>query len=77
MYLHGLGVFDNLALLKLWAEATPRAIFPGRKLGCLQQGCEASFLVLRADPIADFGHVRDIALRVKQGRILPAPTSEE
>jgi hypothetical protein len=77
MYLHGLGVFDNLALLKLWAEATPRAIFPGRKLGCLQQGCEASFLVLRADPIVDFGHVRDIALRVKQGHILPAPTSEE
>ncbi|CAN5775567.1 amidohydrolase family protein [soil metagenome] len=73
MYLHSLGVFDNLALLKLWAEATPQAIFPRRKLGCLQQGCEASFLVLRGDPISDFGHVRDIVLRVKQGYFLSAP----
>jgi len=70
MYLHSLGVFDNLALLRLWSEATPQAIFPGRRLGCLQEGCEASFLVLRGNPIADFGQVRDIALRVKQGHIL-------
>ncbi|HEV2146989.1 MAG TPA: hypothetical protein VGR37_06285 [Longimicrobiaceae bacterium] len=75
-YLHSLGVFDNLALLKLWSEATPQAIFPDRRLGCLRQGCEASFLVLRGDPIADFGHVRDIALRVKQGHVLPAPPPE-
>jgi hypothetical protein len=76
MYLHGLGVMDNLALLKLWSEATPRAIFPDRRLGCLQQGCEASFLVLGGDPIADFGHVRDIKLRVKQGHLLSAPAPE-
>jgi hypothetical protein len=76
MYLHDLGAMDNLALLRLWSEATPQAIFPGRRLGCLQQGCEASFLVLGGDPIADFGQVRDIRLRVKQGRILPAPTPE-
>jgi hypothetical protein len=76
MYLHSLGVFDNPGLLTLWAVATPQAIFPGRKLGCLQEGCEASFLVLRGDPISDFEHVRDIALRVKQGRILSASGSE-
>gem|GEM_PF-195155 len=76
MYLHSLGVLDNLALLKLWSEVTPQAIFPERALGCLQEGCEASFLVLRRDPIADFGHVRDIVLRVKQGRILGAPSNE-
>jgi len=70
MYLHSLGVFDNLALLKLWSEATPQAIFPERALGCLQEACEASFLVLRSDPLADFGHVRDIVLRVKEGQIL-------
>jgi hypothetical protein len=75
-YLRGLGVLDNLALLKLWAESTPQAIFPGRRVGCLQQGCEASFLVLGGDPVADFGHVRDIRLRVKQGHLLPAPTSD-
>jgi hypothetical protein len=76
MYLHSLGVFDNLALLRLWSEATPQAIFPGREVGCLQEGCEASFLVLREDPISDFEHVRDIVLRVKQGHILSPPTSE-
>jgi hypothetical protein len=76
MYLHSLGVFDNLALLKLWSEATPQAIFPERALGCLQEDCEASFLVLRGDPLADFGHVRDIVLRVKQGQILGSPWFE-
>lgn len=76
MYVHGLGVLDNVALLKLWSEATPRAIFPDRRVGCLRQGCEASFLVLSGDPIADFGHVRNIRLRVKEGRILPAPNPE-
>jgi ketosteroid isomerase-like protein len=76
MYLHSLGVFDNLALLRLWSEATPQAIFPGRSLGCLQEGCEASFLVLRGDPIADFDHVREIVLRVKQGHILAGPATE-
>lgn len=76
MYLHGLGVFDNAALLRLWSQATPRAIFPERRVGCLEQGCDASFLVLRGDPIADFGHVRDILLRVKEGRVLSAAGSE-
>lgn len=75
-YLHGLGVFDNLALLKLWAEATPQAIFPGRRVGCLQAGCEASFLVLGGNPLVDFGHVRHIVLRVKQGHVLAAPAAE-
>jgi hypothetical protein len=70
MYVHGLGIMDNLALLKLWAEATPQAIFPDRKLGCLREGCEASFIVLRGNPLADFSQVRDIVLRVKQGNVL-------
>jgi hypothetical protein len=70
MYLHSLGVLDNLDLLRLWSEATPRAIFPGRRVGCLQEGCEASFLVLRGNPISDFGQVRAIELRVKEGQVL-------
>lgn len=76
MYLHGLGVMDNLALLKLWAEATPQAIFPERDVGCLREGCEASFLVLSGNPVDDFGHVRNIVLRVKQGHVLPTPAPE-
>jgi imidazolonepropionase-like amidohydrolase len=69
-YLRGLGVFDDLALLRLWSERTPAAIFPSRRVGCLADGCEASFLVLGGDPSADFSRVRDIRLRVKDGRIL-------
>jgi hypothetical protein len=70
LYLRGLGVFSDAALLRLWSVATPRAIFPGRRVGGLVAGDEASFLALAGDPLADFGSVRRIVLRVKQGRVL-------
>ena len=69
-YLASLGVFTDLELLRLWSESTPRAIFPARRVGCLTGGCEASFLVLAADPSADISRVGDIRLRVKDGVIL-------
>ena len=69
-YLHELGVFSNLELLRLWSEATPRAIFPARKVGCLDEGCEASFLSLAANPADDFENVRKIQLRMKDGLVL-------
>ena len=65
-----LGVWDNLGLLKMWSEATPRAIFPGRKIGALADGYEASFLALGGNPLADLGSVRQIQLRFKQGVLL-------
>ena len=65
-----LGVWDNLGLLKLWTEATPRAIFPGRRIGALADGYEASFLALAGDPLADVANVRQIRLRFKQGVLL-------
>lgn len=70
MNLHALQVFDNLALLKLWCEATAEAIFPGRRIGHLKEGYEASFLALSGNPIEEFAHVQRIRLRVKQGRLL-------
>ena len=70
-YLATLGVFTPLELLRLWSEATPRAIFPQRRVGCLDDGCEASLLVLAADPAADFAHTKRITLRMKDGRLLP------
>jgi imidazolonepropionase-like amidohydrolase len=70
LYLHDLGVLSNAALLRLWSEATPQAIFPGRRLGRFAPGAEASFLALAGDPLADFAKVRHIVLRVKQGRVL-------
>src|SRR6266540_1548201 len=70
LYLSGLGMFTNLELLRMWSVETGRAIFPGRRIGCLESGCEASLLVLAGDPLADFSNVTHITLRVKQGRLL-------
>ncbi|HNP29185.1 MAG TPA: amidohydrolase family protein [Nitrospirales bacterium] len=67
LHLHQLGVFDNLALLKMWSETTPQTIFPSRKIGRFDEGYEASFLVLQGNPVEDFEQVRNIIFRVKQG----------
>ncbi|MDR7334092.1 amidohydrolase family protein [Roseateles asaccharophilus] len=61
---------DRATLLRLATQDTPRALFPGRKLGCFEPGCEASFLVLGDDPLADLAQVDMPMLRVKQGRLL-------
>jgi imidazolonepropionase-like amidohydrolase len=66
-HLHSLGVIDPLALLKLWVEATPRSIFPKRRIGILREGYEASFLALEGNPIDDWRNVRRIKVRFKQG----------
>jgi cytosine/adenosine deaminase-related metal-dependent hydrolase len=63
----GLGVFSPLELLKLWCESTPQAIFPGRRIGRLAEGYEASFLVLDANPVVDFASVGRIVGRFKRG----------
>ena len=65
-----LKAFDNLTLLKMWCETTAAAIFPKRKIGYLKDGYEANFLVLTADPLADFANVKTIELRFKQGEPL-------
>lgn len=65
-----LGVFTTEETLEMWCKTTPRSIFPGRNIGRLDEGFEASFLVLGGDPIEDFEHVRNILMRVKQGRPL-------
>jgi hypothetical protein len=69
-YIATLGVFDPLTLVRLWSESTPRAIFPARRIGCLTDGCEASFLVLRQDPSLGVPNTAGIGLRVKDGHPL-------
>jgi imidazolonepropionase-like amidohydrolase len=66
-HLQSLGVMDDRALLKLWTEDTPRAIFPQRRIGFLREGYEASFLALEGNPLDDWRNIRRIALRFKQG----------
>jgi hypothetical protein len=69
-YIHELGVYSNLELLKIWCEATPATIFPKRKIGHLKDGYEASFLVLAGNPIEDFQNTSNIEIRLKKGTIL-------
>ncbi len=66
-YLRELGIFTDMELLRLWSEATPRAIFPSRKVGCLADGCEASFQVFAASPAADLDNVKNARMRMKDG----------
>lgn len=64
------GRFTNLELLRMWSVTTPRAIFPRRRIGGFDDGYEASFLVLRDNPLDDIGATRGIVRRVKQGHVL-------
>jgi imidazolonepropionase-like amidohydrolase len=70
-YLQALGVWTNAEMLRMWSMTTPQAIFPKRKIGCLAEGCEASFLVLNGNPIADWKASHGIADRWKQGVEVP------
>jgi imidazolonepropionase-like amidohydrolase len=69
-HIQKLGVFSNLEILKIWTEDTPQTIFPNRKIGKLKDGYEASFLVLRSNPIRDFTEIKHINLRFKQGNFI-------
>lgn len=70
MALRDTGVFTNRELLDLWTWHTAQAIFPGRRIGRLARGYEASFLVLDGNPLADFTNVTRIKMRVKDGALL-------
>ena len=68
--IEGYGIFDNLTLLKMAVESTPKAIFPKRMIGKLEEGYEASFLVLKENPIEALTNLKDIQLSVKEGHVL-------
>lgn len=70
MNLWSLKIFDNLTLLKMWCETTPATIFLDRRIGHLEEGYEASFLVLAKNPLEQFDHVKAITMRFKQGHVL-------
>jgi imidazolonepropionase-like amidohydrolase len=72
-YLEALGVWSNAEMLRMWSITTPQAIFPRRRIGCLAEGCEASFLVLSGDPTKDWAASHAIVDRWKDGQQLPDP----
>lgn len=64
-------------VLRSLAVTTPQTLFPNRHIGELAPGGEATFVVLGADPLADFGAIRDVRRVVKRGHQLrPAATAD-
>jgi hypothetical protein len=66
-YLKQRDLVSNLALLQMWTQTTAATIFPKRRIGRLDEGFEANFLVLDGNPIEDFANFQRIHLRVKAG----------
>ena len=75
-YLAATGALDPADLLDAWARVTPQAIFPGREIGALEVGYEASLLALECDPTRDWSCTERIANREKQGADLEAALAE-
>jgi hypothetical protein len=61
------GFFDRATLLDLWTRVTPQTVFPGRAIGRLAPGFEASLLALACDPTVDWSCTERITRREKQG----------
>lgn len=74
-YLYDLKMWSNAQLLTMYAVTTPRDIFPKKKIGELKAGYEASFLVLRRNPLKDWAAIGEIRDRWKEGVHLPEPPS--
>lgn len=70
LYFRDNNIFDNLTLLKIAVESTAQTVFPNRKIGKLRDGYEANFLVLNGNPLKDFGQIKSINLRFKQGTFI-------
>lgn len=70
-----LGVYDAKSVLSRWID-TGRKIFPNRRIGCFEPGCEASFLVFEVDPRSDLSNLDRMITVIKQGiDVTQPPTS--
>jgi len=69
--IHKAGLMDTASLLRALSSDTAAVIFPGKAPFTLTEGAPADFLVLGADPLADFSAIQRIRLRVKGGQELP------
>lgn len=64
------GFLSAADLLRVASMHTPRAIFPSRNVGCLDIGCEASFVAFESNPIEDISAIASIAVRFKDGELV-------
>lgn len=67
------GFLSAVELLRVASLDTPRAIFPRRRVGCLDVGCEASFIGFEKNPIEDITAIRNITMRLKDGKVVELP----
>ena len=56
--------------LRVLCDNTPRAIYPKRKIGKIEEGYEASFLALSDNPMQNILKLRVIAFKMKKGVML-------
>ena len=68
--MRNLHLFSDQELLRLWTTETVHAIFPGRHIGSIEEGDEATFLVLLGDPLGDFSNTERIEDRFISGQEL-------
>lgn len=64
------GLFRPAELIALSSVQTAQWMFPRRRVGCLDQGCEASFNVYADNPLDDLKRLAKPALVVKEGALL-------
>ncbi len=69
-HLSSLNVLANADLLRMWTSDCAKLVFPDRKIGRLEHGYEASFLVLEDNPLDDFANTAKIVLRIKDGEVI-------
>ena len=59
------------------ALGTGAKLFPERRIGCFDTGCEADFLVLGDDPTVDVRALRAIRRRVMAGKEIASVAATE
>lgn len=65
-----LGLMTPAEAIRASTDLTARTLFPQRKIGRIEEGGEASFLVVKNDPTRDLAALRFIELAVKQGEVI-------
>lgn len=68
--LAGTGLFQPAELINMSTLTTAQWMFPQRRVGCLDLGCEASFAVYENDPVQDLARLAKPTLVIKQGAIV-------
>ena len=63
-------IYEPKELLTVLCYDTPRAIFPNRNIGRIEEGYEGSFIVLGRNPLENIDALKEVELVVKQGYFL-------